>query len=154
MSPQVPTGAIRVGCWATACRPWSALDHALECPGSRTEGLVGMVGMSVPKKKEKLPPKQYRGDKYTISPVAHGPGAPPPGILYTGAFGFQALPWVCRAKGLSKRQHHCQAVGGRGMWTQTRRRTRGDGQMVRAGLGLGIPIPWRAGLGAGREPDM
>lgn len=47
-------GVIRVGCWVIVCRFWFVLDYVFECLGSRIEGLVGMVGMSVFKKKEKL----------------------------------------------------------------------------------------------------
>ena len=48
LSPLAPAGLIRVGCRVPACGLWSALDHVHECPESHTEGLVGMVGISVP----------------------------------------------------------------------------------------------------------
>lgn len=48
LSPLAPAGLIRVGCQVPVCGLWSALDHVPECPESHTEGLVGMVGISVP----------------------------------------------------------------------------------------------------------
>lgn len=44
-------------------------DHALECPESQTEWLVGMSGRRAPPKKEKLPSKLCRRGEYTIIPV-------------------------------------------------------------------------------------
>lgn len=91
LSPLAPAGLIRVGCQVPACGLWSALTMFLSAQKAILEGLVGMVGISVPKKKQLLTQimQQRQTHNCPTCPVFLGH---PPVHSSTGASPFRPCP--------------------------------------------------------------